>query len=94
MADIFNIARQQVNEYMRDKDEIRVKARQSKYKRMLGSSQKGALFPAAEATVMDQFKDSRKKGRQVGPKWLKMAMKREVRKIVEDPTESIFSDGG
>ena len=37
---------------------------------------------------MKQFTDSRKKGRQVGPKWIRQAMKREVRKVITDVSAS------
>ena len=86
---MFNISRQQVNDYVRAKGDILEKARLSRYKRSQGAkTHKSGMFSVAEAEVMKQFKASRVKGRQVGPKWIKQAMRREVRKLVDDPNAS------
>ena len=60
VADLYNISRQQVNNYIREKATILEKARQEKFKyKQGGTTRKAGMFPEAEATVMAAFKESR-----------------------------------
>ena len=85
VADLHDVSLQQVNLWLRDKHNICEKAK-GKYRHLTSKTKRqGGIFPEAEAAVYKEFQESRKKGRQVGPKRLKQAMAREVRKLRDSP---------
>ena len=47
------------------------------------------MFPKAEQKVYDMFLEHRKKGRPVGPRFLRQAMCREVRKVAAAPNAKL-----
>ena len=78
VAMVFNIDRNQVNDWRRSRDKIfknakgKCKNNTKAYKLRLGR------FPSCEKAVYDDFVKCREKGKQVGPKWLRVRMRREV----------------
>lgn len=89
VSDMYGISQQQVNDWRRNKTFILSEANSNRRRKLQKAGKKQGLFPKAEEAVMAQFKVSREKGRQVGPKWIKQAMKREVAKLTTDDQVSV-----
>ena len=84
IADLYDISRQQVREYMRNKVAILQKAKCHATAKLSRIRKKKGSFHHEETVVYKLFQEHRKVGRQIGPKWIRQAMKREVLKIVAD----------
>ena len=85
VADIFDVSKHQVNYYLKNKAAILLNHHCRKMKsRSRAKRQQSGRFATAEQAVYDQFVRHRKEGRQVGPKYLRQAMRREVKKIIDD----------
>ena len=90
VADLYDIGKDQVNAWLRKKDETMalVKGNKSRNRNLCRMKMKKGLFAAQEVVVMEQFTLMRSQGRQIGPKFLRSLMKREVKKIIVDPSAS------
>ena len=84
IADLYDISRQQVREDMRNTEAILQKAKCRATANLSRIRKKKGAFHHEETVVYKLFQQHRKQGRQIGPKWVRQAMKREVLKIVAD----------
>ena len=80
VAMIFNIGRSQITDWKRSRTAIFKNAKGIKRNNTKAYKLRKGRFPACEAVVFEEFKDARDKGKQVGPKWLRQCMRREVAK--------------
>ena len=85
VADLWNISKNQVNTMVRNKADILKKYHCRATRNTCRFRQSQGMFAKEEQKVYDSFLENRKVGRQIGPKWIRQAMQREVRKIVHDP---------
>ena len=80
VAMIFNIGRSQITDWKRARTAIFKNAKGIKRNNTKAYKLRKGRFPACEAVVFEEFQDVRTKGKQVGPKWLRQRMRREVAK--------------
>ena len=85
VGDLYNISSNQVRTCVRHKVDILKKFRCRATRKTCRFKQRQGMFAAEEQKVYDAFLEHRKLGRQIGPKWIRQSMHREVRLIVRDP---------
>jgi len=79
VADEYNCTRDQVRKWQKKSKFYEAKAKSKDKKNQRDRKCKGK-FAEAEAEVFKQFKEARKQGKRVGPRWLTQCARREVRK--------------
>ena len=80
-ADSFDITRDQVNLYVRKKVEIFKQAKAKSEGRKSRRRSKKGRFHTQEQQLYRDFKEHRKKGKRIGPRWLRRSMKKLVKEI-------------
>ena len=91
VADVFDVDKSQVNCWLRNKamilQTIKTSGKRMNSHGLCSRSRKQAkgMFAIQEQVVYDQFCKLRKVGRQIGPRFLRQVMQREVRKVANDP---------
>ena len=87
VADLHDITKDQVNVWVKRKASIYEHGgtdRRDKRRHLTRMRHKKGMFAVEEEIVFNKFQELRKQGRQIGPKYLRSLMRREVNKIAQD----------
>lgn len=79
VADIYSVSRNQVTDWVRDKDKIIAAMKNPKYRKNSRVRKKKGRFHLCEKALHKSFLLQRKKGRGIGPQWIRQSMLKQVR---------------
>lgn len=94
VAEIYGVSTQQVNSWLRDRVKIMERSRNKTHRNRNMARKLGrhGRFHECEAAIMKLFKARRDKGMRCGPRWLRSAMRAEVKR--QFPSIHFMASGG